>query len=633
MNKKIPCQYCRQRRRKCERLSQNEACQRCLQTNRKCTTQYIYVQDELLAEDKEERENSLELYQQVRHLEKQIQSLETSLHQEKALIQEPKWDLQIVNGELRLATEIKSLEELMMYGKSAIRYLSPFGDTFRAKTIVLHQHMHTSLVKNAMQIIARSFQHSDDPESTSSPKAISKRFSTGVTAFLEPQFFIERLIANFFSCFNDIVSILHEPSFMEHFHTLQDPMQDPLVLAICTCSAISTCKHNFFNSHEKRYFSEYFYDLTMEKLVDMFDDPGKALESVLVIHLLIPFMVTTSRVADSFKWSSMAMLLCDGLQKEYPDFAKGGPHLPRMTRIKYSIIHRNSVLPFRDFITCDERTLIKQQNIPIDILPDEPEKTRNIFKVFNLILSLSTHPAFVAVVTQARQVSTSDNSAVIEMNLEDIIRYEDTIRAWWCHLPQDVKICNNPFTLTKDMVEREINACKITMASYVHVTTIKIQACLIQPKSRKARALGDMDNIVSDKAIQLVLHSIDMCFHLMNQLEKIDSFCYSSTKILVRCIDTLMILLQVEDEKITAMAQSRLNDHMHALTRRVSPDHRVTTSASPFSMLTVAPPGPTPSVTELYKNYPLPREALIFDIVRTIVEQNARNIEALNTLS
>ncbi|KAL9553116.1 hypothetical protein MBANPS3_003424 [Mucor bainieri] len=633
MTKKIPCQYCRQRRRKCERLNDNEACRRCLQTDRKCTTQYVYVQDELLSEENEEEQQSLQLYQQVMHLEEQIHSLETSLHQEKALIQEPKWDLQIVNGELRLATEIKSLEELMMYGKSAIRYLSPFGDTFGAKTIAFHQHMHTSLVRTAMQIISRSFQYPDDPKSTSSAKAISKRFSTGVTAFLEPQFFIERLIANFFSCFNDIVSILHEPSFMEHFYTLQDPIQDPVVLAICTCSAISICKHSFFNSHEKRYFSEYFYDLAMEKLMDMFDDPEKALESVLVIHLLIPFMVTTSRVAESFKWSSIAMALCDGLQKQNPDYAKGGPHLPRMTRIKYSIIHRNSVLPFRDFITCNERTLIKQHNIPIDILPDEPQKTRNIFKVFNLILSLSTHPAFVAFVTQARQLSTGDDAAVFEMNIEDVVRYEDTIRAWWCHLPHDVKICSNPFTLTKDIIERETSPCKITMASYVHVTTLKIQGCLIQPKSRKNDAQSGIRNVVSDKAIQLALHSIDMCFHLMNQLEQIDSFCYSSTKILVRCIDTLMILLQVDDERITAMTQARLNDHMLALTRGVSPDHRVSTSTSPFSMLTVAPPGPTPPVTELYKNYPLPREALIFDIVRTIVEQNAKDIEALNTLT
>ncbi|KAG1105640.1 hypothetical protein G6F42_016941 [Rhizopus arrhizus] len=192
--------------------------------------------DELLLPDDQEEdviEHSMELYQQARNLEKQIQALETSLSQEKALVrnQEPQWDLQLVNGELRLATEIRSLEELMLYGKSAIRYLSPFGNTFRAKTIVF-QRMHTSLVRSAMQIITRSLHQSDDPKSTSSPKAISKRFSTGVTAFWEPQFFIERLIANFFSCFNDIVSILHEPSFMEHFHTLPDPMQDPVVLAI-----------------------------------------------------------------------------------------------------------------------------------------------------------------------------------------------------------------------------------------------------------------------------------------------------------------------------------------------------------------------------------------------------------------
>jgi hypothetical protein len=83
-----------------------------------------------------------------------------------------------------------------------------------------------------------------------------------------------------------------------------------------------------------------------------------------------------------------------------------------------------------------------------------------------------------------------------------------------------------------------------------------------------------------------------------------------------------MILLQVNDEKLNSIAKSKLNEHMHALTKRVAPDHRVSPLASPYSMLTVAPPGPTPSVAELYKNYPLPREALVFDVVRTIVEQN-----------
>lgn len=87
-----------------------------------------------------------------------------------------------------------------------------------------------------------------------------------------------------------------------------------------------------------------------------------------------------------------------------------------------------------------------------------------------------------------------------------------------------------------------------------------------------------------------------------------------------------MILLQVNDEKLNRVAKAKLNEHMHALTKSIAPDHQVSPSASPYSMLTAAPPGPTPSVTELYKNYPLPREALIFDVVRTIVEQNTEYV-------
>lgn len=92
-----------------------------------------------------------------------------------------------------------------------------------------------------------------------------------------------------------------------------------------------------------------------------------------------------------------------------------------------------------------------------------------------------------------------------------------------------------------------------------------------------------------------------------------------------------MSLLQVPDETMIKMAKSKLNEYMHALTTRVSPDHQVSPSASPYSMITIAPPGSTPPVTELYKNYPLPGEALVFDVVRTTIEQNTRNL-ALNTL-
>jgi hypothetical protein len=485
--------------------------------NRKCITQYIYADEENSAGEEKEAD---ELYKQVRDLEMQLQSLELSVHYEKTLIKkEPHWELQCIDEELRLTTEINSLEELMMYGNAAIRYLSPFGNVFQTKSIVF-ERMNISFVRRAMEIVSKSFNHINDSRSTSSPKAISKRFSAGVAAYWKPQSVVQRLIEIYFSCFNDIVPILHEPSFMEYYKSLEDPMLDPVILAVCTNSAISNCKHGFFNSYEKRYFSEYFFELSMEKLVDMFDDPEKALESVLVINLLLPFMVTTSRVTESFKWFSMATVLCGNLQKEYPDFARGDAYLPKMTRIKYSLIHRNSVLLFRDFITYNIRVMVKEHDLPFDILPDETAKTKAIFKIFNLLLKLVSHPSFIAV-AKARHLATGD---IVELSLEEIIRYKETVVAWWHDLPKELRICTDPFSLTNEIIEKETDPCRITMASYVHIITLSIQGSLIQLKPKKN--VTNIYNIVSDKAIQLVLHSADMCFFLMNQLEKIDSFCY-----------------------------------------------------------------------------------------------------------
>jgi len=91
-----------------------------------------------------------------------------------------------------------------------------------------------------------------------------------------------------------------------------------------------------------------------------------------------------------------------------------------------------------------------------------------------------------------------------------------------------------------------------------------------------------------------------------------------------------MSLLQVPDDTMAKMAQQKLSEYMHALTKRVLPDHQVPSSASPYGMITVAPKGSTPPVTELYKNFPLPGEALVFDIVRTTVDRNTKLL-ALDT--
>ncbi|CAO3656120.1 unnamed protein product [Mucor fragilis] len=598
---------------------------------RKCIPQVIHNKEgnsdeEYDAKEAEAHANNAKLdalYEQVRDLEKQLQSLELDLQQEKALIKkEPRWDIRFVDGELRLETEIRNLEDLMLYGQSAFRYLSPFGNAFQAKSL-LFERKSLSFVKTAMQFVATTYDMTK-PDAASSPKAISKRFSIGVPALLKPQSLVRRLIDNYFSCFNDIVPILHEPTFMEHVCGLENPMEDPVVLALCTSAAVVTCKHNFLNSSEKRYFSEYFFELCINKLVDMFDDPDKALESVLMINLMLPFMMQTLRVSELYRWLSLVVLLCKNLQMENPGYTQGGPSLPWTMRIKYALIHRNSVLSactmtLIDFVNSDECNETESFYVPFDILPDESPKTKDMLAMFNHMLGLSLHPSLIVATKQARRLAAGN---VAELSFEQVIRYEEAVIEWWHNLPNELKMSTGPFNLTKEAVERETDVRKILMVSYVHTTTLSIQGCLIRPKLSYNNK--NVYNMIKDRAIHLAMHSAETNLLLINQIKKNDDFCYSPSKLIVRSIDSLMSLLQVPDDAMAKMAQQKLSEYMHVLTKEVLPDHQVPPSASPYCMISFAPKGVTLPVTELYKNFPLPGEALMFDVVRTTVERNAK---------
>lgn len=82
-----------------------------------------------------------------------------------------------------------------------------------------------------------------------------------------------------------------------------------------------------------------------------------------------------------------------------------------------------------------------------------------------------------------------------------------------------------------------------------------------------------------------------------------------------------MTLIQHEDEGTSRMAREKLKEFMRELSKSVSPDHQVSLSASPYSVLSIAPPDSMPHVLELYKNYPLPGEALVYDIINTTVDR------------
>ena len=90
--------------------------------------------------------------------------------------------------------------------------------------------------------------------------------------------------------------------------------------------------------------------------------------------------------------------------------------------------------------------------------------------------------------------------------------------------------------------------------------------------------------------------------------------------------------MQTQDKAIVDMARNKLKAYVKELSKSISPDHQVLPSASPYTILSMTPSGSTPSIAEFYKNYPLPGEALIFDIVNTTVNQNIDTSFAYSSL-
>lgn len=462
------------------------------------------------------------LYEDVISLEKQIRQLDLELkqQQQKALVEkEPSWTINVKDGKFQLATTIKTLEEFLLYGKSVIKYLSPFGNTFQTTHLEFKQTC-PSLVKVAIQAASNFYQHQDG-ETAPQYALISYKPTR------QPSDIYEKLIDNYFNCFNDAIPILHEPSYRTHLKNLIDPLEDPVTLAICTESSILTCKHSILDPTEKRYFGEFFYKRATHILTDIFDDPDRALESLLVISLLRMFLITTLRFEECKKWGAISVALCCSLHQEFGDFTNGGPHLPWGTRVKLALLHRNyaisqcyiDVSNFFNNSRTDTSRFFTQAKF--GILPDESPKVQGILQMINHIHGLSLHPAFVLVVTQSKVKSIGGNA---RLYFEEIIRYEETVLEWWHKLPESFKICSDPLSLTSSIIDRTTDPKKLLMASYFYIFTLSTQALLVQPNYKEN--IDSLNQIIKERGVHFAMYSAKMSFQLAKRLEVLDVQCY-----------------------------------------------------------------------------------------------------------
>lgn len=461
----------------------------------------------------------MELCQQVDKLQLGIKELEINLNKQKAanaaVKQEPTWDLHFKNGQLMLGTKINDFQELALYRRSFLRYLSPFGHTFQTSALIF-EPASPGLLKRIICVMGKL-----NGLKNGRKKSIYE--NSLVTKCLRPDIYLDRLINIYFHCFNNVVPLVHEVTFRRRYESLKNKLDDPVTLAICATACVFICPHSDFDSHEKRFFGEYFYNRCMDKLINMFDEPECYLESLIVANILQCFIFVTLRLSESKKWATIAVVLASNLKQIYPDYKEGNKQQNYATRVLYSTLHRNCI--FAHIVLCliefcvDHRIDNFETFVELlDILPDEPPFTQGMVELVNYAQKLESHPVMKSIFKKSRYAFFGETT---EWTIEDVISFESVVIDWWKKLPEYFKLGKGPFDCTKELIEGCFDTHKMMMCLYIHTLTINTQVNFFNPKQSSGG-----HQAVGEKAIHLAIYATEIILLLTKQFGKLERFCF-----------------------------------------------------------------------------------------------------------
>lgn len=575
---------------------------------KKCIPQEIIKDQSSSNEDEEDiiNEKYTDLCRQVQDLQIEMRILETSLIRQKEATkitkQGPVWNILVENGRLILESDIKTFEDFHNYGNSFMRYLSPFGDTFQT-TLVFEKQV-SSLFHKTASTISQLANHAYQNNTLYTKSYIVK--------CIDPTIFVEKLIDIYFHCFNNLVPMVHENSYRKYIKTLDNVLEDPVTLAICATSSVHTCPHAFFSSHEKRYFGEYFFSKCIDKLVDIFDEPGREVESLIITNTLQTFMFVTLRLNECRKWANIGYVIASNLAQKYPDYIHGKDIEDNDTRILYATIHRNfiiahSIMSLVNMFSECAYEYFNSKKRPLDVLPDEPSTVKSTVESLNLVIKLESNPITALIYGHP---CVSNRNQILHLTFEDIIRYESVVMEWWKALPDYLKISEEPFECTKEIIGKCTDFRKLLMSLYIHGLAINIQSNFFHPKET-----SDVHQVLREKATHMVIYSAAMILAIVKRFTELDDCCFSPAKLLVGPMDALISLTQLGNSEINHKTKTKIEEFLHEFKKSISPDHQGFSHVPFFSTSSSAPV----ILYENYKHLPLPFEAVLLDIVRNSV--------------
>lgn len=290
---------------------------------------------------------------------------------------EPNWKLSIVNGTVRLETSIRSIDELLQFSQASFRYLSPFSSLFANESVVF-ESTSAHVVSTALRLVSRQ----------SLRQSRMKLLPVKLPIVYDYRPIIDKLVNLHIECHKNRIPLLHAPTFMTYYRSLDDPFKSPVVMAVCVNMLGSFRRGIDYTAQEKRQLSDFFYQKCRDLLLDMFDDPDRRLETVITISLLITYVsLIRLEFAEARRLATIASLIAKDID------SSGLDRMPKFERAMFQrhrihVDHNMKMLSMLldetdDHIPCGE---------PMEALEDETKENHQFIDALNHLGRLAQSP-------------------------------------------------------------------------------------------------------------------------------------------------------------------------------------------------------------------------------------------------
>ncbi|KAI7849003.1 hypothetical protein BDC45DRAFT_293739 [Circinella umbellata] len=567
--------------------------------------------------------------------------------------QHSEWKLTIKDGQLRLHTKVETIEDLLQYSDAFIKHLSPFESVFRKPWIQLESTSHRLVlcVFNAIFLLDKAKQESNLKEKPSlhySPMVVIEH-TRSLFLNIHYRSMINHLINSYTNHHTSRRLFLHTPTFIEHYNNLQDPLTCSITLAasihtLCIARRIITD-----SATERREIANFFYKRCQEMLYDMFDDPTRKFETVIVINLLQYFtMFVLLRFTEARRWATIACSLCKDLEsgniEREKDKAEAIPVIRLLTsRVRRVLLKRHSsyaenTLHLLDIMIegkmfrADSATL-GMTVIFMEPMPGEDEGSRDLVEAHNRLLELCTCP-YMAAITSHIDTLDSSLSSNHEVTLDILERLDTAIQEWWSDLPIYLRLCDDLYEMDlNDVLENNESAPKAIIFSFIQSILFKIYGCVLDIK-RRSTGLQERssENNSHDKNNSLyhraTLHAAERsCEHLLSTIIRMFTLQQDMLPFMFEFISraiyaVLNISYFSNNHGISSGLRDKFIECFDTIRNVFPPDNIVPQSKSPLDIYYKTHELGDVSI---YQNYSLPGIALVADIVNsgyTFVKSN-----------